>query len=41
VLSNEERILEIAKMLSNEKTSDAAISNAKELLGFTSKKTMK
>jgi DNA repair protein RecN (Recombination protein N) len=41
VLSNEERILEIAKMLSNEKTSDAAISNAKELLGFTSKKTVK
>ena len=41
VLSNEERILEIAKMLSNEKTSDAAISNAKELLGFSSKKTVK
>ncbi len=41
VLNNEERIHEIAKMLSNEKTSAAAISNAKELLGFTTKKTVR
>jgi DNA repair protein RecN (Recombination protein N) len=41
VLNNEERIHEIAKMLSNEKTSAAAITNAKELLGFTTKKTLK
>jgi DNA repair protein RecN (Recombination protein N) len=41
ILNNEERIHEIAKMLSNEKTSAAAISNAKELLGYSSKKAVK
>ena len=35
VLNKEERIHEIAKMLSNEKMTSAAISNAKELLGLT------
>lgn len=34
VLTDSERIDEIAKMLSNERTGKAAISNAKELLGF-------
>lgn len=41
ILNNEERIHEIAKMLSNEKLTTAAISNAKELLGFQTKKTVK
>ncbi|HRG59535.1 MAG TPA: DNA repair protein RecN [Bacteroidia bacterium] len=38
VLNNEERIHEIAKMLSNENMTSAAISNAKELLGLVGKK---
>ncbi len=37
VLNQQERIQEIAKMLSHEKMSDAAIINAKELLGYKSK----
>lgn len=37
VLNKEERIHEIAKMLSNEKMTSAAISNAKELLGLPKK----
>ena len=41
ILNQEERIQEIAKMLSNEKMSTAAISNAKELLGFQSKRAVK
>lgn len=41
VLNNEERIHEIAKMLSNENMTSAAISNAKELLGLGGKKTTK
>ena len=41
ILNQEERIHEIAKMLSNEKMTTAAISNAKELLGFQTKKTVK
>lgn len=41
ILNQEERVHEIAKMLSNEKTSAAAISNAKELLGYSSKKAVK
>lgn len=41
VLNQEERIHELAKMLSNEKMTAAAISNAKELLGFQTKKTVK
>jgi DNA repair protein RecN (Recombination protein N) len=40
VLNQEERIHEIAKMLSNEKLTSAAISNAKELLGYQTKKTV-
>lgn len=34
ILNEKERLHEIAKMLSSEKMSDAAISNAKELLGY-------
>jgi DNA repair protein RecN (Recombination protein N) len=41
ILNAEERINEIAKMLSNEKMSAAAVSNAKELLGYTTKKIAK
>lgn len=41
VLNQEERVHEIAKMLSNEKMTAAAISNARELLGFQTKKTVK
>jgi DNA repair protein RecN (Recombination protein N) len=41
ILNQEERIHEIAKMLSNEKTSVAAVNNAKELLGFQTKKVSK
>ncbi len=41
ILNQEERVHEIAKMLSSEKMSAAAISNAKELLGFSNKKTVK
>ena len=41
LLNKEERIIEIAKMLSNENMSDAAIINAKELLGYQLKKTVK
>ena len=37
VLNKEERIHEIAKMLSNERMTSAAISNAKELLGLSKK----
>lgn len=32
-LSNEERVVEIAKMIGGERPSEIAISNAKELLG--------
>lgn len=41
ILTNDERIHEIAKMLSNENMSPAAINNAKELLGLQPKKTVK
>lgn len=41
ILNQDERIHEIAKMLSNEKTSAVAISNAKELLGYSTKKAVK
>lgn len=41
VLNAEERVHEIAKMLSNEKMTSAAISNAKELLGMQSRKAVK
>jgi DNA repair protein RecN (Recombination protein N) len=41
ILNQNERINEIAKMLSNEKTTPAAIINAKELLGIQAKKMVK
>ena len=41
ILNQDERINEVAKMLSNEKMTAAAISNAKELLGLNPKKLVK